>query len=914
MSGLVTTTVAIGGMTCANCVESITNMVTDVPGVESVEVSLMTETGVIKHSSLVDEGLIRETIEDCGFEAKLVEQKFADEDDALLQIRLRVFGMTCSNCSSSIETAVSELPGVKSCKVSLTTEELDIMYNSNSVGIRDIIQLIEDCGFDALLNSNLDLNSQLDALSKKKEVQYWRLNFLKCLIVGGPVVVFGHLVPSLMKKHHKMMSHSIGPTIVPGIYLDHICEFVLTSYLQFFIGKKFYINSWKSIKHGSGTMDLLITISTTILYVYSVFSMIYAMFEHASQAPEVLFPTTAMLFIFISLGKWLENKAKGQTSNLLSKLLSLTPPTCHLVKNFNPDLVDIETETIAVELLQKNDILLIKPGSKIPSDGVVIFGEGEVDESLLTGESMPVYKTKGSTLIGGSVNSNNAMYLKVTHIGESTQLQQIVKLVKDAQMTKAPIQRYADLIASKFVPLILLLSVSTFCLWFSIVWLYYVENWEYPSFLQDEKFRPILQIAISVIVVLCPCALGLAAPTLIMVGTGLGASNGILIKSGEFLEIAKKINYILFDKTGTLTSGDFNIKNYKFNSTKFSAVQIWNFVKLIEQNSEHPIGKSLYTKGLEVSRDDEDDVLIKELNFQSSLGVESSLIFQDQLVNVKLGNERMMKQSDLSDRSEYDNVLKTLKLSSMSLTHVVIDNEYVGYIELEDSIKEELILVLMDLRSKGYEIGMCTGDNYQSLIQVGNKLSIAPENIFFEKSPIDKSDVIKSLQGLGRYVSFIGDGTNDAPLLIQSDLGILISTGTDVAIESADVVLLENSLDNVVSTLDISIKTFNRIKLNFVWAMLYNVIMLPFAMGFFIIPFGIILNPMYASLCMAFSSISVVISSLMLKRWTPPRRAEVKMDDNELESQENSTGFLQRLLRRGKKYEYIELENVNTRR
>ncbi|ODV95782.1 hypothetical protein PACTADRAFT_49233 [Pachysolen tannophilus NRRL Y-2460] len=929
----------------------------------------MTETAVVVHDSdATTAEQLKEAIEDCGFDGDVLTHEVIPASngsevgsgvgvDSLLpkmaHTSLKIYGMTCTNCSNTIESGLNKLDGIISCNVMLSTEEASIEYNPDIIGIREIFEKIEDFGFEAILNNNLDNSAQLDSLSKIKDIQYWKLNFFKCLLLGAPVILLGHILPQFYKNRDQKLHASIGPSLIPGLYLDQLIELVPATYIQFILGKRFYLNAYKSLKHGSGTMDLLICISTSLSYFYSVFIMLYAVIKKLDTAPEVLFETSAMLFIFISFGKWLENKAKGQTSSALSRLLSLTPSTCTIIdnisdqaamfdinNNINQDANDLSTKIIPIELLQKGDIVIVTPGSRVPTDGECIFGESEVDESLLTGESLPIYKCKGSNLVGGSVNGSNTLYLKVVNVGESTQLQQIVKLVKDAQISKPPIQRVADVIATKFVPTILVLAVLTFVVWSMILKCLHTRNEDYkiPKYFStsDSEFTKILLISISVVVVACPCALGLAAPTAIMVGTGVGASHGVLIKGGDVLERANEINCILFDKTGTITTGKFKLHSYKFLPSEIlTESDIWEIIGSIEQNSEHPLGKSITKSALEKLKLDNfgstgNNLIVEKFETLVGLGISTHISYNDKKLLVKFGNFRMLNENDITNMNDF---LKTTKDSevyhelSNTVSHILINNEYYGYVELIDGIRPDSKATISFLLKEGYSVAMVTGDSEKPAKRIGRLVGIPEENIYSSVTAEGKQKLVENLQNeMGLKIAFVGDGINDAPALVKADLGIAINTGTDIAIDAADIVLLgggDNHVDDVInnaernggnvvyesrpsssltpvasesnnvfvenanntkvtrsslggiaSALSISNVTFKRIKLNFLWAMIYNLIMLPLSMGFLIFPLNVTLDPMLASAAMAFSSISIVVSSLLLKRWQPP-----KLDD-----------------------------------
>lgn len=902
------TELRISGMTCSACVNTITTQLQKLEGVTVVSVSLITEKAFIIHDETLPVDIIKDSIEDMGFEPTILEvteingnnpndpSAYSQKNLDVLSVTLKIFGMADTSSADIVEQSILSLQGIINCQVSFSSEEARIQYNSNIIGVRDIIYSVNSYGFDAILSNKLDSTSQIDLLSKISEIRYWRSNFLNLLKIGIPVVILGHILP-IIRKSCQWNENSLR--IGSGLYIDIILQLILGTYIQFWLGKQFYINCYKSLTHGSGNMDVLICFSTSIIYSYSIFSIVHAIF--VDIYPNVLFDTSAMLFLFVSLGKWAESKAKGNTSTSLSKLLSLTPSSCTIIKNpeifFTKNKLNsidpllIQQETVSIDLLQRNDITVILPGAKIPADGLCVFGESEADESLLTGESLPIGKKIGSKLIGGSVNLTSILYMKVTSIGEQTELQQIVKLVKDAQISNAPVQRFADKIASIFVPSILIFSFITLTFW--TIYVYTVPIDKVPSIFLNPNdssqiaYFKILQVAISVIVVACPCALGLAAPTAVMVGTGVGATNGVLIKGGEILEKASSINCVIFDKTGTLTKGIMEVTNYKF-SDLVSEDMIWALLYAIELNSEHPIAKAIVKECNQKYNDEtQTNFELQNVETHAGLGIAANLINinSKKEFNIKLGNAKFLKNFNISNNENFIRDSQQLSKQSKicSIAYVLLNGEYSGFIEVSDSLKPDAKSIVNFLLTYGYSIGMVTGDSVETSTYVANVLGIPLNNVLAEASPEQKLDYISSLQEKHLNVAFVGDGINDAPALVQSDVGIAIATGTDIAMSAADIVLLASNneessntitddsrfgLLGIYASLDISRATFNTIKVNFLLAVIYNMIMLPIAMGCLIIPFSITMHPMFASAAMACSSVSVVGNSLTLKHWS----------------------------------------------
>ncbi|KAI5956484.1 CCC2 [Candida jiufengensis] len=923
---LLQTTIGISGMTCGACSSSITNALENLEGVTYVSVSLITEEALVKHTSLISTSQLKEVIEDCGFDVTSIrsvdiDDNFSSSNEDNIEeeeVNLKIVGihseMDLHDLKYNIEALIQSFPGIKDYNLTLLgndlkesaqdliiendndvkelTSELNFIYDSKSIGIRDIVDglnnINDDIEFFVFNSVDQSSASQLNLLSKVKDIKYWTNIFLQSLILGVPVIILVHTEKTQFWKNL---------VIFKGLYVVTLIELVISTYVQFHLGqtfiKKFASFLRKNFKGAS--MDVLVCISTMVTYIFSLTSIILSVWNGRTEnPPKVLFDTLVMLVCFVSFGKLLENKAKGATSTALSSLLSLTPSMCTIIddpmnysssdsenEKSNKFTQDFKTRNISIDLVQPNDVAIVLPGGKVPADGVLVFGESEIDESLITGEPLPVYKSKGDPVIGGSMNGPHLIHMKVTKTGKKSQLHQIINLVKESQVNKAPVQRFSDYIAARFVPSVMLLSIITFIIWSIIC--YNIHPDGLPMIFKSNengKLFVCLQIAISVVVVACPCALGLAAPTAVMVGTGVGALNGVLIKGADILEKTTSINIILFDKTGTLTTGEMSLVQYKaeLKESELTESDWWKLIGSVECNSEHPVGKAL-TKSAKSKlgltfEEDTFDTDIESLNVLIGSGIEATITIKSRKYDVNIGNIKM-----IGDR--FENLLPEINHSSSSNTvvYVVIDDKYSGLVELSDSLKEGSREVIEYLRNvEGYIIGMVTGDNKGSALKIGKEVGIFEENIFYEVSPIHKDKVITELKeryGSNAGIAFIGDGINDAPALAKADVGMAISSGTDIAIESADIVLIGNNKHNqtdlhgVINALKISNKTFARIKLNFIWAVIYNLFMLPFAMGCFL-PFNLMLPPVAASIAMMISSISVVLSSLQLKWWKPP--------------------------------------------
>lgn len=947
------TKLAISGMTCGACSASITEALEQNPNVSNVSVSLMTEEALVTHDSGISPQQIKEIIEDCGFEAELIgvletrSSAIHEEQDDITS--LHILGITeetdLVHLQYNIEAVLQSLAGVVDFSLAFRNlpnqanapvetdansgaingirsrenqeideanenfiDELRVTYDPKILGIRVLVDSLnsfnEELEFRIVDSVDQSSSAQLKLLSRVKEIQYWQSTFIKSFIFGVSVLVLSRT------QNISFWGRFI---LFPGFYLVTLLQLLLATHIQFGLGAVFNKKLALFIKNRgrNATMDVLVCISTLISFVFSLFAITLSVWRgQTEKPPKVLFDTAAMVICFISFGKWLENKAKGATSSSLSLLLSLTPTNCTIVNDthkyeefiknnptisdekgkYDPSIIDFPVRHISIDLIQTDDIAIVLPGAKIPADGDIVYGESEIDESIITGESLPVFKQVGDQVIGGSINGPDLIHIRVVSSGKKSQLQQIINLVRESQVNKAPVQRFADTVAARFVPTVLMLAVLTFAFWAIICYCFDDETLPLLFNLNENgKYFVCLELAISVVVVACPCALGLAAPTAVMVGTGVGARHGVLIKGGDILEKATSINIILFDKTGTLTTGDMKVVNFK-NTSKMSLTlqEWWCLVGSVEGNSDHPVGRAIMAYAREKLglnfEEDSFDARIGELSTMTGMGISANVqLSKGSKHAVAIGNSRMIKKlyphlDEVVSAQIEDS--ESLDSSSNTLAYVIIDGEYSGYLEMTDSLKanaKEIIAYIQDVEN--YQVGMVTGDNHRAATKVGRQLGIPDSNIFSEVSPINKDKVIvdlkKRLGGPDNVgIAFVGDGINDAPALVQADIGMAISTGTDIAIDSADIVLLggdsrHSDLASVLNALKISNSTFTKIKINFVWAAVYNLIMLPFAMGLFL-PLNLMLPPMAASGAMATSSVSVVVSSLFLKTWKPP--------------------------------------------
>uniref|UniRef100_A0A674E1S5 Copper-transporting ATPase 2 n=1 Tax=Salmo trutta TaxID=8032 RepID=A0A674E1S5_SALTR len=880
--------IRVTGMTCASCVANIERNLVKHRGVISVLVALMAGKAEVKYDpGIVDAKRITQLIEGLGFGATLIE------DNAVMdgKLDLSVTGMTCASCVHNIESKLTRTKGILEASVALATNKAQIKFDPEVLGARDIIRMIEGLGFGASLMKAEGFGNNLD---HGEEIQQWKNSFLFSLVFGVPVMglmIYMMVMDSQHGEHGGSMPEE--QNLLPGLSLLNLAFFLLCTPVQIFGGRYFYIQAYRSLRHRTANMDVLIVLATSIAYIYSVVVLIVAMAERANQSPVTFFDTPPMLFVFIALGRWLEHIAKSKTSEALAKLMSLQATDATVV-TLGPDHSILSEEQVSVELVQRGDIVKVVPGGKFPVDGKVIEGSSMADESLITGEPMPVSKKPGSSVIAGSINAHGSLLVQATHVGADTTLCQIVKLVEEAQTSKAPIQQFADRLSGYFVPFIVIASVLTLLVWLVIGFVnFHVVKEYFPGYNEnipktDVIVRFAFQASITVLSIACPCSLGLATPTAVMVGTGVGAQNGILIKGGEPLEMAHKIGAVMFDKTGTITNGVPRVTRVLvlWERARLPLRKVLALVGTAEASSEHPLGMAV---AKHCKEELETDVLGSCKDFQSVPGcgisckvsnIEEVLLEGDQdschtqvtLVragasaspsySVLIGNREWIRRNGLHVGADVDDAMSSHETKGQTAILVAIDGVLCAMLAIADTVKTESALAVHTLLSMGIEVVMITGDNRRTAKAIATQVGI--RKVFAEVLPSHKVAKVQELQERGLRVAMVGDGVNDSPALARADVGIAIGTGTDVAIEAADVVLIRNDLLDVVACIELSKKTVQRIRINFVFALIYNLVGIPIAAGVFL-PAGLVLQPWMGSAAMAASSVSVVISSLLLK-------------------------------------------------
>ncbi|KAL0393528.1 UNVERIFIED_CONTAM: putative copper-transporting ATPase HMA5 [Sesamum latifolium] len=876
------------------------------------------------------EEIIREAIEDAGFQARLIAEEISERCTQVCQIRIQ--GLNCISCSMTLEYYLSAMHGVQKALVALPSEQLEVHYDPKILTYDQILEYVEDVGFEGILISNgkedrCKVHLQVDGLEsegsmtviesslralpgvqeihfepelKKLSISYepdltGPRDFIKTIQASGlensKAVIFperrgreAHREEEI-KQYYKSfvwsliftvpvflismvfmyipgINHGLDTKVVNMLTIGGILRWVLTTPVQFIIGRRFYIGAYKALCRGSANMDVLIALGTNAAYFYSVYSILRAATSPSFESTD-FFETSSMLISFILLGKYLEVLAKGKTSEAIEKLMDLSPETATLL-TIDRDGNVLKEEEIDSQLIQKNDVMKILPGAKLPCDGFVTWGQSHVNESMITGESRPVAKTKGDTVIGGTLNANGVLHVKATKVGSESALSQIVRLVESAQMAKAPVQKFADLVSKFFVPLVIVLSISTWFAWFSAGKLNgYPKSW-IPSSM--DGFELALQFGISVMVIACPCALGLATPTAVMVGTGVGASQGVLIKGGQALESTHKVNCIVFDKTGTLTMGQPVVVSSRL--LKDISLQEFNsLVAAAEVNSEHPLAKAIIEYA-EKSRQDEENPLWPEArDFESITGHGVKAVVQGK--EVLVGNKSLMLDHNVDVPLDAEEMLAETEGFAQTGILVSIDRELHGILAVSDPLKPGAKGVVSILKSMKINSIIVTGDNQGTANAIAKEVGIC--NVIAEAKPEHKAEKVKELQVIWQRCGYGGDGINDSPALVAADVGMAIGAGTDIAIEAADIVLMKSNLEDVITAIDLSRKTFFRIRLNYLWALGYNTLSIPIAAGALFPSTGFRLPPWVAGGAMAASSVSVVCSSLLLKNYKRPK-------------------------------------------
>jgi Cu+-exporting ATPase len=804
----------ITGMSCAACAARIEKGLGSIEGVSQANVNFAAERAtVLFDPNKTDLPHLIDKVKDLGYEARVEK------------IQLPIQGMSCAACVTKVEKTLRSVKGVTRASVNFATERASVEYLPEEVTLRDLRKVVRDAGYDVLEVKEDDI------VEKERIARQAELSRLKWKFITGLVL----LIPILLLMWGASFLEKIGLPRKITFFL----QFLLATPVQFWVGRSFYAGFWKATKSKTSDMNTLIAVGTSAAYIYSLMvTFVPHLIMVEGLMMDVYFDTSAAIIVLILLGRFLEARAKGRTSEAIKKLMGLQPKTARVIR-------DGREMDISLKEVVPGDIVLVRPGEKIPVDGIVREGYSSVDESMVTGESIPIEKKVGDKVIGATINKSGSFQFEATRVGKETVLAQIIRLVQEAQGSKPPIARMADVVASYFVPAVILVAIATFLIW--------VVFGPHPSL--TYAFLNF----VAVLIIACPCSLGLATPTSIMVGTGKGAENGILIRGAEALETAHQLHIIVLDKTGTLTKGEPSVTDI-VESKRFTQKEILTLSASAERRSEHPLGEAIVKKAME-----EGLILLDPKDFQAiaGLGIEATIDSKRILLgNKKMMDERKVNLNGMADRSEQ------LSREGKTPMFLAVDGEMAGVIAVADTLKDHSKKAVEALRRMGLEVVMLTGDNRRTAEAIAKQAGI--DRVLAEVLPEMKAEEVRRLQSEGKKVGMVGDGINDAPALAQADVGIAIGTGTDVAMESSDITLIGGDLKGIVTAIALSKATIRNIKQNLFWAFAYNTILIPVAAGVLFPFFGILLNPIFAAGAMAFSSVTVVSNALRLRRFKPP--------------------------------------------
>ena len=794
----------ITGMTCATCVRTIEKSVSNLDGIIDVKLNLGNEIGTVEYDSkklnLVD---IEKAIKDAGY--GVINEKAT----------LKIGGMTCATCVKTIENSLRNLDGIISVNVNLGAEKAFVTYNPKVITISDMKKAIEDAGYQYLGLEGEDVED-LEKKAREKDLKEKQNRFTIGFAVGIPLMILMYLPIKL-------------PSFMPYLML------ILTTPVFIYVSYPIFKAAYRALKNRNLNMDVMYSMGIGVAFISSILGT----FEIVLSKEYLFYEEAVLLASFLTIGRYLEAKAKGKTSEAIKKLIGLQPKTATVIFNN-------EEKEVAIEEVQINDIVISKPGEKIAVDGEVIGGSSYVDESMISGEPIPVLKKKGDTVVGGTINKNSVVKFKAKKIGKDTFLSQIISLVEEAQGSKPPVQRIADKVVSYFIPIVLSIAIISFIVWY---------------FVLNSSLEFALTRFISVLVIACPCALGLAIPTAVTVGVGRGAELGILIKNSEVLETSKNLKTILFDKTGTLTKGKPEVTD--IIGIGIDEKELLKLTASVEKNSQHPLAEAIVRKAKEKGIE-----LVKTEKFNTFEG--KGVTAKVQRKEIVIGNRVLFKKKNISFSKEIEEKISQLEYDGKTVIFIALSKKILGVMAIADTLKETTKDAIKEFEKMNFNVAMITGDNVKTANVIADHIGI--KRVLAEILPQDKANEVKKLQDNGETVAFVGDGINDAIALTQADVGIAIGSGTDVAIESAEIVLIKDDLMDAVAAIQLSNKVMSRIKWNLFWAFAYNTALIPVAAGLLYPFIGITFRPEFAGLAMAMSDVTVITLSLMLKRYLPPAK------------------------------------------
>lgn len=802
-------TLKISGMSCAACAAKIEKNLNKLEGVKQAAVNFAIEKAVVEYDdTAIGVEKFDEVIKKLGYE--VIKEKAPSES----KVDLKLTGMTCAACAAKIEKKLNKLEGVQKATVNFATEKATVEYDSTKVKISDMIKAVEALGYNAERAEEVSRDKEKE--QREKEIKRLRTELIISAVLSSPLIM-----AMLLTLMH------IDLAFLHNEYF----QLIIATPIQFIIGFRFYKNAFYALRAKSANMDVLIAMGTSAAYFFSIYNAFFQPMKEGMMMKELYFEAAAVIITLILLGKYLEAVAKGKTSEAIKKLMGLQAKTARVIRS------GVE-EDIPIEDVEVGDVVVVRPGEKVPVDGKIVEGNSSIDESMLTGESLPVEKKTGDFVIGATINKFGTFKFEATKVGKDTALSQIIKMVEDAQGSKAPIQKIADQVSGVFVPIVVGIALVTFLIWY----------------LAMGNFTAGIVSAVAVLVIACPCALGLATPTAIMVGTGKGAENGILIKGGEHLEMAYKLNAVVLDKTGTITKGQPEVTDVA-SLGKLDSSEILKLAAVAEKNSEHPLGAAIYEKGKKGFGSLPDPDQFEAIPGRGVMAVIGSRV-------VYIGTRKLMTEKGI-DIGNTEATVSRLEDEGKTAMLMAVNNVMEAIIAVADTLKENSKEAIEDLQKMGIAVYMITGDNKRTANAIAKQVGIT--NVLAEVLPENKAEEVEKLKKQGKIVAMVGDGINDAPALATADIGMAIGTGTDVAIEAADITLMRGDLRTIPTAIRLSRKTMNKIKQNLFWAFIYNVIGIPFA------AFGM-LNPIIAGGAMAFSSVSVVTNSLSLKRFKPYKK------------------------------------------